>query len=437
MKTTHDAPPPIGITLNKKIPFLRGLLVGCGFLLTVLLYIDRAAISVAKKDISHDLGFSTTEFGWIMAMFTLGYALLQPASGKWVDQKGARRVVAIIVAIWSLLTSMTGLAWNFTSMLVIRFLFGAGEAGALPALSKVVLNWFPISERGLVQGIHFSGSRLGAAFGIPAVAVLIEALGWRATFFALGGVGVLFSILWFAYFRDRPEETGCITNAERNYIIENRQAVSISSTAAPLPFFHIIRAQVMQLTMLQYICSNFTFYFTLTWMFPFVQQKFQLSAVNAGLYSTVPLIAGFFGNIVSGLLVDALYRRNGAALSRRIPAMLGFSLAAFGMIMVTLATHPLTAVAFLAVAVFGADMTLSPSWAFCIDIGKEHAGKVSGTMNMAGNLGAFCMIIAYPYLHEWSGSHLPFFYLASGLSIVGMMTWMLMNPDSRFIESRH
>ena len=182
------------------------------------------------------------------------------------------------------------------------------------------------------------------------------------------------------------------------------------------------------MTMVQYISSNFTFYFTLTWMFPFIKEKFGLSPVEAGLYSSVPLIAGAIGNWAGGILVDFFYRTKGLIFSRRIPPIIGFFLAAAGMLMVTQSASGTMAVIFLAIAVFGADMTLSPSWAFCIDIGKENAGVVSGTMNMAGNLGAFVTIIAYPYLIEWTGSNVPFFYIAASLSLVAIVMWIFMNP---------
>lgn len=125
---------------------VRFILVFTSFILTVLLYIDRACISVAKENISSDLGFDMKQFGWIMAMFTLGYALFQTPSGKLADKNGPRKVISGIVAIWSLLTSLTGAAWSYVSMRVIRFLFGAGEAGAFPSLSKVVFSWFPRKE---------------------------------------------------------------------------------------------------------------------------------------------------------------------------------------------------------------------------------------------------------------------------------------------------
>ncbi len=407
---------------------IRILLVFSTFMLTVLLYIDRACISAAKEEISSDLNFDLTDFGWVMAMFTLGYALFQTPSGKWADKKGPRSVITGIVAIWSVLTALTGAAWNFISMMIIRFLFGAGEAGAFPSLAKVVYNWFPVKERGIVQGINFSGSRIGAAFALPLVAMIIGRVGWRMSFLIFGVIGVVFALLWRTFFRDSPEESTAISDKEKKYILENREQ-STSKEKGALSFGTIISSRTMWLAMLQYMASNFTFYFTLTWMYPYLKDRFALGGVEAGLYAMIPLLAGAAGNWVSGLWVDSLYKRRNVKISRRLPAITGFVLAAFGMLMMANIETPQVAIIFLAIAIFGADMTLSPSWAFCIDIGKENAGVVSGTMNMAGNLGAFVTIIAFPYLYEWTGSFQPFFYVCVAFSAIAIALWLSMNPE--------
>ncbi len=414
--------------MKKTIIPIRFVLVLSTFLLTVLLYVDRACISAAKSDISTDLGFSMTDFGWIMAVFTLGYAMFQTPYGKLADKKGARGVIAGIVTVWSLLTAITGFAWNYSSMLIVRFLFGAGEAGAFPALSKVVYNWYPVSERGIIQGINFSGSRIGAAFAMPLVAWLIKDIGWRYTFVVFGFFGVLYGIFWYLLFRDNPESTRFIGSDEVEYITKNRQQ-SKPGINKSLSFGSILKSTAMWKTCIQYICSNFTFYFSLTWMYPYIQERFQLGLVEAGFYTSIPLIAGAVGNWLAGILVDSIYRKGKWKLSRRLPAMIGFTLSAIGMIAVTQVSSPLVSVAFMALAVFGADMTLSPSWAFCIDIGNENAGAVSGTMNMAGNLGAFVTIIAFPYLYSWTGQYELFFFICAGLSLIAVLIWSTMNPE--------
>jgi ACS family glucarate transporter-like MFS transporter len=420
--------------MKKTIIPVRFVLVFSTFLLTVLLYIDRASISAAKVDICSDLGFIMTDFGWIMAVFTLGYALFQTPSGKLADTKGTRGVIASIVAIWSLLTAITGTAWNYTSMLIIRFLFGAGEAGAFPALSKVVYNWYPIRERGIIQGINFSGSRIGAAFAMPVVAWMISEIGWRATFLIFGAFGILYGLLWYLLFRNRPEDAGFIGTDEVEYIKKNRQQAS-SGAKDVLSLREIFKSTTMWKTMVQYICSNFTFYFSLTWMYPYIQERFQLGVVQAGLYTSIPLISGAAGNWLAGILVDMIYRTGRWKYSRRLPAIIGFALSAAGMIMVTQVSSPVMMIFFMSLAVFGADMTLSPSWAFCIDIGKENAGVVSATMNMAGNLGAFVTIIAFPYLFKWTASYEPFFIICALLSLVAILMWSSMNPEKAIIKN--
>ena len=413
--------------LKRFIP-LRFILVFSTFLLTILLYIDRACISAAKEDITRDLNFDMTDFGWVMAMFTLGYALFQTPSGKLADSRGPRTIITTIVALWSVLTALTGAAWNFVSMMVIRFLFGAGEAGAFPSLAKVVFNWFPVRERGIVQGINFSGSRLGAAFALPLVAWMLTRMGWRWTFVIFGCFGLLFSILWYLLFRNKPEQSKAISAEEKEYILTTRQQPS-SSTKASLSFGRIISSRNMWMNMVQYICSNFTFYFTLTWMYPYLKERFALGGIEAGFYAMAPLVGGAVGNWFSGILVDAIYRRGNLKLSRRLPAIIGFILAGFGIIMMSMSNSPQVSIIFLTIAIFGADMTLSPSWSFCIDIGKENAGAVSGTMNMAGNLGAFVTIIAFPYLLGWTGSHETFFYVCAILSVTAIIMWLFMDPD--------
>ena len=431
--------------MNKKrwIPG-RFILVFFTFLISVLMYVDRACIGAAKNDISTEFGLSNIQWAWVMAMFTLGYALFQNPAGKMADKKGARVVMSGIITVWSVLTAITGAAWNFISMSVIRFLFGAGEAGAFPTLSKVVYKWFPVNERGIIQGINFSGSRIGGAVAYPIVVALILSVGWRGSFFIFGAVGVLFALGWWLFFRNDPEESKSLSEDEKKYILETRQKDSTKS-GTKLSFGQILKSKNMVLAMVQYIGSNFTFYFTLTWMFPYLKEALKGSGTSASFWAMAPLLGGAVGNWVSGLLVDRLYKTGNLKLSRRLPAIIGFVLAAFGVIAMTQAGSDMSKVLFLTLAIFGADMTLSPSWAFCIDIGKENAGAVSGTMNMAGNLGAFTSILAFGYLADGlirsgadpkqalAGNDM-FFFICPGLSIISIFAWLLMNPNKRIVK---
>jgi ACS family glucarate transporter-like MFS transporter len=410
----------------------RYFLIVNTFILTLILYIDRVCISAAKSPIAESLQLSDKQMGWVLSIFALGYALFQTPSGYIADKFGPRRVLALIVTFWSLFTSLTGAAWNYVSLLFIRFLFGAGEAGAFPGISRAVYSWIPLKERGLVNGINFSGSRLGAAFALPLVAWLITAFGWRMSFVILGLIGFVWALWWYYWFRDLPEDHRSISDKEKKYILANRQKDDVSNLATEKPKLTagiLFGSKNMWLAMLQYFASNFTFFFCLTWLLPHLKTEYELELINAGFYASIPLIFGALGNWFSGWLVDKIYRSGRWTLSRRIPAIMGFVLAAAGLIGSIYMESIYGAVFFLSIAIFGADMTLSPSWAFCIDIGKKYAGTVSGTMNMAGNIGSFITALAFPYLQAWTGSVLTFFITGALLNVFAVFLWLGMKPD--------
>lgn len=397
------------------------------FLLALLLYIDRVCISIAKDPIAQELGLDDKAMGWVLSAFALGYALMQVPSGIMADRYGPRKVLASIVTFWSGLTALTGMAWNFSSLLGIRFLFGGGEAGAFPGMSRAIFSWIPLQERGIITGINFSGSRLGAAFALPLVAYLITSYGWRTTFVILGGVGIIWAIGWWSLFRDTPESHPLLREEEKEYILSTRQQPS--EKKEKLSRKELLRSTNMWAAVGQYFCSNFTFFFALTWLFPYLKDEYHLEAMEAGWYTVAPFVAGALGNWIAGWLVDRLFKKGNWNVSRKLPAMIGFALAAIGLLgSLFMSTAP-GAVLFLSIAIMGADMTLPPSWALCVDIGKSNAGAVSGTMNMAGNLGAFLTALAFPYLTDWTGSVDYFFYVAAALNLLAIFLWWRVKAD--------
>lgn len=239
----------------------RYWLVAGTFCLSVLLYFDRACIATAKDAVVHDLSLSDIQWAWVLASFAFGYALFQTPSGMMADRLGSRGVLTAVVATWSIFTGMTAIAWNFVSLLIIRFLFGAGEAGAFPGLAKVVYAWIPVRERGLVKGINFSGSRIGAAIAMPLIAALIAALGWKLTFGVLMIVGFAWSTFWWIWFRNDPTEHPGISEQERAYILRERQQASTRELAIKrITSGELLRSKNLWLMMIQYFASNFTFF---------------------------------------------------------------------------------------------------------------------------------------------------------------------------------
>lgn len=400
------------------------------FLITLLLYIDRICISSAKSSIGVDLGLSDIQMGWVLASFALGYALFQVPGGTLGDQFGPRKVVTGIMLLWSLFTALTGAAWNLISMLSFRFVFGASEAGAFPNISRAAFSWVPMNERGIFQGVNFSGSRIGAAFALPLVAYLIQLLGWRGMFTLFGAIGVLMAGAFYLSFRNKPENHPLVSLREKEFILNTRQEEDDSNTPK-IPLIRLLASSNMWLAMGQYIGSNFIFFFMLTWLFPYIKGKYELDMLTTGFYTMLPLLAGALGNWTSGFLVDSIYKRGDWRKSRQVPAIIGFSLVVIGILASMYLTSVLGVILGLSLAVFGADMTLSPSWSFCIDIGQKNSGRVSGLMNMAGNLGAFLTALAFPYLQSLTGSNDSFFYLATILGGISMVLWFFMDPTRK------
>ena len=179
-----------------------GLLVS----LFAITYLDRICISVAGPRIQQDLHISPVGWGWITGIFTLSYCLFEIPSGALGDRLGPRRVLTRIVLWWSFFTALSGIVSTFASLLLTRFLFGAGEAGAFPNASVVIARWFRPSQRATMLGVLLMASQFGGAMA-PLLVIPIQArFGWRASFYSFGALGVLWAIAWYTWFRDSPGE---------------------------------------------------------------------------------------------------------------------------------------------------------------------------------------------------------------------------------------
>ena len=381
------------------------------FMLSLITYIDRAAISSAKSPMAGELGLSDAEMGAVFSAFALGYAAAQMPSGWFADRIGPRRALAIVVILWSLLTSLTGAMSRLGPLLAVRFLFGIAEAGAYPGSARVFYNWLPAGERGLANGILFSGGLLGAAFAFPICVWLIEHYDWRGAFYLLGLPGLVWAACWLIWFRDYPRE---------------RIVHETTASAPDRNLGQVLRSRAMLLAMFQYFAGNFTFYICISWMHPYLLEQYQLTQGQAARYAMVPLLCGASANWAAGFLVDALYKSPYRVWSRRIPGLIGFVLAASGILWVSVAGSAASAILGFAVATFGVEMTISPSWAFCLDIGGKRSGTVSAAMNMAGNFGGFASTNAFPLLRRLTGSPAAYFYTAALLNLLAMLCWSTM-----------
>jgi ACS family glucarate transporter-like MFS transporter len=410
----------------------RYLLIVVLFFHTVNTYMDRVCISSAKGDIMKDLQINDQMMGWIFGIFALGYALFQVPSGWFADRYGPRKALTVVVSFWSTFTALTGAAFNAVSMLVIRFIFGVGEAGAFPGATRAFYKWLPVKERGIAQGINFSGSRIGAGISYFLMPLVIGLIGWRLTFVANGVVGILWVTVWLLWFRDNPKENPSINQAELDYIEQGRESDFVVSKK--VSFAEIFTSSNMFLAMAQYFASNITFFICLSWLPSYLKETW---GEGAEFYAAIPVFCAATANWISGSLVTYLYKKGYHVGSRRIPAIIGFALGAIGLLLATQTQELKPFIIFFSIAIYGVDMTLSPSWAFCMDIGGDKSGAVSGSMNMVGNIGSaisaiifpyFVANITLPYFAESTGSANSFFVFAAGLNMLAIIAWLFMNP---------
>ena len=221
----------------------------------MITYMDRVVISSAVPSIQKEFGLSMVTMSWILGSFRWAYSIFQIPGGWLGDKFGARRALTGIVTWWSIFCAATALTWNAGSMIVCRFLFGMGEAGAFPIATRSLSRWMLPSERGFAQGITHAGSRLGAAMTPALVALVIVKFGWRAAFVSFGSIGLVWSAVWFWYYRDDPGQHAGVNAAERDLIATS---VGTRKSTDGVPWGSILKSPQMWILATMYFCYTYS-----------------------------------------------------------------------------------------------------------------------------------------------------------------------------------
>jgi MFS transporter, ACS family, glucarate transporter len=395
----------------------------------MITYIDRVVISAAVPSIQEEFGFSLVTMGWILGAYQLSYALFQIPGGWLGDRFGPRRALPAIVAWWSVFTAATALTWSAASMIVCRFIFGMGEAGAFPIATRSLSRWMLPSERGFAQGITHAGSRLGGALTPIVVVMLIAHYGWRAPFYIFAVIGLLWAAVWYWFYRDSPTEHKSVNAAERELIAKALGDTGPRSKV--VPWRQILSARQMWLLSAMYFCYGYDIGIFLTWFPKYLHAEREFDLKQMGLYASLPLLAGVAGDICGGWFSDLALKRSGnLKFARRVVAIPGFLIATVMIPLACLASDPLVSVGYFALAVFGIELTVGVSWAITLDIGGVYAGSVSAVMNTFGNIGAAIAAAMTGYIVEASGWTAAFFVLA-GYSLVAAVLFTRIDASKR------
>ena len=391
--------------------------------LAVITYLDRVAISSAAPAIRSELGLSLVQMGWVFSVFTFAYAAFEIPSGWLGDISGPRKVLTRIVLWWSAFTMLTGAAWSFVSLLVVRFLFGIGEAGAFPNISKSFSNWFPTAERGNAHGVIFMGTRLGGALAPPLIVLLMAAVGWRAAFVVFGAIGVVWCLFWTRWFTDDPAAHPSVNAAELATI---RSGLPPPSALPALGWRHLLSGNVILLC-LMYFTMPYTLYFNLTWLPTYLKEVRGFTVQQAGYVAGLVLLAGALSNWVGGRLTDFLVRRHGLRVGRSLGAVT-LPLSGLVLLAAALVENRLAAAALFALTLGIADLCVSACWAMCHDIGGPRAGTIGGAMNTVGNIGGAISPLVVGYTVQWWDSWTLPFLITAGVYVSGGILTLLVDP---------
>ena len=410
---------------------VRHIVLGLTVAAYAITYMDRVIMSTAVPSIQKEFGFSLETMGFILGAYNLPYALFQIPSSWLGNRFGPRRILALIVAWWSCFTAATTVAWSATSMTTIRFLFGAGEAGAFPIATQSLVRWTLPTERGFAQGITHAGSRLGGALTPALVVLLIGRYGWRMPFFLFAAMGLLWSAIWFWYYRNTPAEHASVNEAERNRIAGE---VGAGKLRKSVPWGRILSSPALWLICVMYFCYNYNLNMYLTWFPKYLNAARGFSLQKMGFYAAIPLAAGTAGDLLGGWASDLWFRRTGnLSNARRGVAVIGFLLAAAAIMPAMYLTNAEASVWFSGLVMFGLELTVGVSWALTLDIGGEFAGSVSAVMNTCGNLGGTLAATATAFIvkdYGWPAA----FLVVGALSLIAAVLYLFINPTRKLID---
>src|ERR1700689_2247658 len=292
--------------LEMKASRTRYSIVALAIGLAILSYVQRVAISQAAGPITHDLHLNKAQMGLVFGAFGLSYALFEIPIGLLGDKIGVRRVLLQIVLGWSFFTALTGAAWNVVSLWVIRFLFGAGEAGCFPILTRMLSMWLPARERVSAQGLLWACARWGGAFTPPLVLAAIGLIGWRFSFIAFAGLGLVWCVIFWFWFKDNPRQLTSVNDAERELLETSR--VLMTHHAGQKSWLSLLLTPEVLLLCLQYFCISFSWYFYITWLPTYLREGRGQTAGHAAALSVLPLLFGGFGALLGGLVTLRLPR---------------------------------------------------------------------------------------------------------------------------------
>jgi len=406
---------------------VRYRVVAAAVALAGVTYLDRVCVGVLAPSIMADLRITPVQMSFVFSAFTAAYALFEMPTAWWADRIGSRRVLTRIVLWWSAFTMLTAAATSYAVMLAVRFLFGAGEAGAWPNAARVFSRWIPLRERGRVQGVFFAGAHLAGGLTPGLVTLMALYLPWRTVFLALGFVGLAWAAFWYRWFRDEPRDHPSVNAAEAD-LIETTRGLPAIEHAERGHWTEVFRIPSLIPLCLQYVANSYGYYFFITWLPTYLAKARGMSSAELAIFSGLPLTLSAIADVTGGFTTDAMSRRLGVRNGTRGIGVVSYVLAAAAMLAGTLASSPRIGGTLIAVGGAFSMFTLAPSWSTAIGLGGRNTALLSSVMNTWGQVGAFFSPLVLAFLVDRTGDWSLPLHVLSGLYLIAAICWLLIRP---------
>ncbi len=387
-------------------------------------YVDRLNVATAAPLIRKELGLSLTQLGLVFSVFAYPYALFQIVGGHLGDRFGAGRTLTVCGLLWSIATLLTGLVGGLLSLLLVRLLLGIGEGATFPTANRALQSWVAEDRRGWAQGVTHAFARAGSAVTPPLVIALMAAAGWRGGFVLLGLASTLWVGVWALYFRDEPNTHPGVTQEELAALPPTRAR----RTDSGAPWGLLVR-RIAPVT-LTYFCYGWTLWLYLYWLPSFFKEGQKLQLTSTAFYTFAVFGSGVVGDILGGLLSDAILRRTGNVLfARRSVVLLAYIGTIASLVPVLYLRSLLPVTICLSLGFFFLELAIGPMWAVPMDIAPKFSGTASGLMNFGSAVAAIISPVVFGLVVDLTGNwHLPF-WGSVGLLVVGCVSCFFMRPD--------
>lgn len=405
------------------------------FLISIVTYLDRVNISIASTSIEHEFNLNRLQLGTIFSAFVVGYMLFQIPGGWIGDRIGHKKWLTLALILWSVFTGMT--AWAGSGFLkffggvvgafwLMRFLVGAGEAGAYPCANGIIGDWFPVQDRALAAGIMFAGIGVGSASAPPIVAWIMVHFGWRSAFSVAALIGFILALFLHLKIPERPRDQRkaqqLSTDTKGLAAAHSLDESAVLRKERNTPWRLILGNSQVWILVVSIFFFGYITYVYYFWFYPYLVDIRKISLLRSSFFTAMPFLTMALTAPLGGWLSDQLIPRIGKVLARRRVAMTG--LVAAGLLIPCGATIPgdALAVACLSLGAGSIYLAISAYFATALDIFPEYSATVSGTMNTGASLGG---VIA-PILTPWLANHFGWAYalsLAGIFSLIAALLW--------------